>query len=308
VYAPPSKAEKRVADAAAGCRCGAAVIELTRRRNCMGKLTGKAAVVTGAARGLGRAYALRLADLGANVGVIDLDLRSFADYAGESALLTAETVVDEIEARGVAAAGVEADATDPEAVKTAIVAIAKDIGDPTIAVCNAGGGIQAKTTEDVTAALTRTIASELSFDDLAEVVARNWYSTVATVKGIVPYMKRRQEGKIVTVASMAAVQPSHDGTNAGYGSAKAAIITYTRYLAKELGPYGITVNCIAPGYIATARPMLQFDTIGLGGIIDRIALRRLGTREDCAGVVEFLTTDLSDYVTGVVIEVDGSYC
>jgi 3-oxoacyl-[acyl-carrier protein] reductase len=98
------------------------------------------------------------------------------------------------------------------------------------------------------------------------------------------------------------------GGYAHYGAAKAAIAHYTRFLAQDLGPSGITANCIAPGMIATARIIQNV----LPGSIDAnrdfaelISLRRLGTVEDCAKVMEFLATDLSDYVTGAVIPVDG---
>ena len=87
-----------------------------------------------------------------------------------------------------------------------------------------------------------------------------------------------------------------------YGTAKAAIIYYTRTLAQELGPYNINVNCIGPGVHHTGRIAASDE------VIKRIALRREGTIEDCARVVEFLTTDLSDYVTGKTITVDGGIC
>jgi 3-oxoacyl-[acyl-carrier protein] reductase len=80
---------------------------------------------------------------------------------------------------------------------------------------------------------------------------------------------------------------------------------YTRYLAQELGPFGITANCIAPGFIATGRLLPSFEAAGVDALLARVPLRRLGTPEDCARVVEFLVTDLGDYVTGAVIPIDG---
>ena len=80
---------------------------------------------------------------------------------------------------------------------------------------------------------------------------------------------------------------------------------YTRYLAQDLGPDGITVNCIAPGYIGTGRLMPNFEARGLSGIVQSIALRRLGTPEDCAKVVGFLCGSGADYITGAVIPIDG---
>jgi 3-oxoacyl-[acyl-carrier protein] reductase len=121
-------------------------------------------------------------------------------------------------------------------------------------------------------------------------------------------MKQQRYGKIVTVSSVAGMSSSEDGGYAHYGAAKAAIAHYTRYLAQDLGPHGITANCIAPGVIATGR-IMQIVVPGSAGANSdptaRVALRRLGTVEDCARVVEFLTTDLSDYVTGTIVPIDG---
>jgi 3-oxoacyl-[acyl-carrier protein] reductase len=128
------------------------------------------------------------------------------------------------------------------------------------------------------------------------------------VNAVAPHMKRQKGGKIVTVSSVAGLAPSVDGGYAHYGAAKAAIAHYTKYLAQDLGPHGITVNCIAPGTITTGRivAMVMPGTSDANtNRADRVALRRLGDVEDCAKVVEFLTTDLSDYVTGVVIPIDG---
>jgi 3-oxoacyl-[acyl-carrier protein] reductase len=140
------------------------------------------------------------------------------------------------------------------------------------------------------------------------VVEMNLYGTVYSVNAVAPVMKRQRSGKIITVASIAGIAASADGGYAHYGAAKAAIAHYTRYLAQDLGPFGITANCIAPGVIQTARIMQVVLPGGSGANRDRtetVALRRLGTVEDCAKVVEFLATDLSDYVTGAVIPIDG---
>jgi 3-oxoacyl-[acyl-carrier protein] reductase len=80
---------------------------------------------------------------------------------------------------------------------------------------------------------------------------------------------------------------------------------YTRYLAQELGPFGITANCVAPGFIATGRLLPMFESQGMERLLDQIPLRRLGTPDDCARVVEFLVTDLGEYVTGAIIPIDG---
>jgi 3-oxoacyl-[acyl-carrier protein] reductase len=116
-------------------------------------------------------------------------------------------------------------------------------------------------------------------------------------------MKTARRGKIITVSSAAGRFPTADGWYADYGAAKAGVIMYTQYLAQELGPYGITANCIAPGFIGTGRLMGYREIAETAA--DGVALRRIGTVEDCARVVEFLATDLSDFVTGALIPIDG---
>lgn len=260
----------------------------------MGKLTGKTALVTGGARGIGRAYAHKLADLGANVGLIDIDLQSYQHYPGEAKLMQADSIMEELQINGIKAAGAVADVTCFKQVQEAVSSITTKLGDIDILVANAGGG-----------GMEDSLASSMDLKLFRQVVERNLYGTVNTVTAVAPMMKKNNYGKIVTVSSQAGIQATPDGSYAHYGSAKAGVIMYTKYLAQELGPYCITVNCIAPGYIGTGRLMIEFEKIGLDNITRNIALNRIGTPEDCAKVVEFLTTDLSDYVTGAVIDVGG---
>ena len=153
-----------------------------------------------------------------------------------------------------------------------------------------------------------TKASSLDPSLLHLVTEMNLFGTVYCCNAVAPIMKQQRSGKIITVSSVAGIAPSVDGGYAHYGAAKAAIAHYTRYLAQDLGSFGITVNCIAPGVIATGRIMATVIPGSIQSNRDRaelVALRRLGTVEDCAKVVEFLATDLSDYVTGAVIPIDG---
>src|SRR5438552_9270118 len=136
------------------------------------------------------------------------------------------------------------------------------------------------------------------------VTEMNLFGTVYSCNAVAPIMKEQRSGRIVTVSSVAGTAPSADGGYAHYGAAKAAIAHYTRYLAQDLGPFGITANCIAPGVIATGRIMATVIPGSSQGNRDRaelVALRRLGTVEDCAKVVELLGNDLSDYCTGAVL-------
>ena len=265
----------------------------------MGKLDGKVAIVTGAARGLGRAYARRLGALGAKVAVSDINLRSFAEYETEANDMTADSTMAEIEAAGGTAIGVECDVMDPAAVDVLVRRVIDEWGRIDILIANAGGG-RGRPVD--------TRASTLDPALLQLVTSLNLFGTVYCCNAVAPHMRAQRAGKIVTVASVAGLGPSRDGGYAHYGAAKAAIAHYTRYLAQDLGPDGITANCIAPGFIMTGRVVATVfpnRSDANANFADMVALRRLGTVEDCAKVVEFLTTDLSDYVTGTVIAIDG---
>ena len=265
----------------------------------MGKLDGKVAIVTGAARGLGRGYARRLAGLGAKLAVADLNLRSYEEFEAEAKDMTAESTVAEIAAAGGTAIGIELDVTDHQAVEAMVARVVEAWGRVDVLVANAGGG-RGRPVD--------TKAGSLDPALLQLVTAMNLFGTVYTCNAVAPVMKRQRSGKIITVSSIAGTGPSTDGGYAHYGAAKAATAHYTRYLAQDLGPFGINVNCVAPGVIATGRIMQTVIPGSSQSNRDRtelVALRRLGTVEDCAKVVEFLATDLSDYVTGAVIPIDG---
>ncbi|RFS84300.1 SDR family oxidoreductase [Actinomadura spongiicola] len=259
-------------------------------------LAGRVAIVTGAARGIGRGYALRLARLGAAVAVVDRDLRSYAEFAGEREPMTGADTADEIETMGGGALAVEADLRDAASARRMVEEVMDAFGRIDVCVCNAGGG---------TGALTENTAARLDLDQLSTVIAHNLLTTVNTCVPVAEVMRARRSGKIVTVSSVSGLHPRPDGGYAHYAAAKAAIIMYTRCLAQELGPEGVTANVIAPGAIGTGRLMPKIRELGLDEVTGEIALRRLGTVEDCAAAIEFLATDLSDYVTGQVIRVDG---
>jgi 3-oxoacyl-[acyl-carrier protein] reductase len=269
------------------------------------KLDGKVALVTGGARGLGRGYALRLAGLGADIAIVDRNLKAAEVYEFERALLTAGSVMEECEALGVRAIGLEADLTDRAATEKAVAEVAEQLGRIDIAVCNAGGGTVTFADErdtpsganDTLDLVTTGLPSDTPEEMLTRVMDINVKTCMYTCMAVAPYMRKQGGGKIVTVSSTAGVDAK--GSYHPYGMSKAAIIHYTRTLAQELGPDNINVNAIAPGIIRTGR---------LGdrsNLAKEIPLRREGTIEDCAKVVEFLATDLSDYVTGRTILIDG---
>jgi 3-oxoacyl-[acyl-carrier protein] reductase len=278
------------------------------------KLSGKVALITGGARGLGRGYALRLAGLGADIAIVDRNLQAAEVYEFEKNQMTAPTVMEECRNLGVRALGLELDLTDREATEKAVAHIVAQMGRLDIAVCNAGGGTVAFADElepekgadgnpqegqRIDLGLTGTPA-DCPQSMLTRVLDNNLMTCIYTCMAVAPYMKAQGSGKIVTVSSTAGLQAS--GSYHPYHMAKAAIIHYTRCLALELGPFNINVNCIAPDIIRTGR---------LGdrsNLAQYIPLRREGTIEDCARVVEFLVTDLSDYITGKTISIDGGRC
>jgi NAD(P)-dependent dehydrogenase (short-subunit alcohol dehydrogenase family) len=261
------------------------------------KLSGKVALVTGSARGLGRAYALHLAGLGADVVINDVDMAAAKVYGEE---LTAPTVVDEIRAFGVRSLGIVADVTDQAQVRAMVDRILAELGHIDILVNNAGGALVPGP----------SYASSVPEADFRRMMDINLIGTIFSCQAVAEPMKLQGSGKIVTVGSQAGLRSSGGGGGTAYSVAKAAIHHYTRKLADELGPFGINVNCIAPGWILSSRAVAggRASPESRARLEAEIALRRLGMPEDCARVVEFLVTNLSDYVTGQIIPVCGGVC
>jgi 3-oxoacyl-[acyl-carrier protein] reductase len=275
------------------------------------KLAGKVAVVTGGARGQGRGHCLRLAGLGCDIVILDRNLKSFEVYEFSRNQMTAPTVVDECQAAGVKAVGVQVDLTDREATRQAISRVVEKMGRMDILVCNAGGGIVKFADEikpdkpgyskerntGVSDVHSSGTPSDCPQETLTRVIDLNLMTCIYTCMAAAPYMKAQRSGKIITVASGLGIKATVNSHP--YGTAKAAIIYYTRALAQELGPYNINVNCLVPGIIDSGRHLHSGDDV------KHIPLGRFGTIEDCSKIIEFFATDLSDYVTGQAILVDG---
>ena len=246
----------------------------------MGKLSGKNALVTGGASGLGKAFCLRLAELGANVAVVDTSVP--------------DKIRDEISAKGVKVCKAEGDIADPLFVADAVKAAAQEIGEISVLVCNS---------DDFGYDLDAQKASTADLSNFDAFFNKNVKGMMIAVQAVVPMMKENHYGKIVTVSSHLGIEALDNGGNAPYGAAMAAIRNYTLAASAELGPYGITVNTIAPGWIELEPD--QFKGSQKDDCIAMVSLERLGTPDDCTGVLEFLVTDLSGFVTGNIVEVTG---
>jgi NAD(P)-dependent dehydrogenase (short-subunit alcohol dehydrogenase family) len=262
----------------------------------MHRLDGQVAIVSGAARGLGRAYALRLAALGADVVIADIDLdsaRAFDEPLG------AASVANEVRALGPRSLGIQADLTQRAAVRAMVARTLAEFGRIDILVNNAGGAFTP---------VERSKASEVPDEDTAAMFGVNYLSALYCCQEVLPTMRAQGAGVIVNIATMAALDASKTAARlVPYAVAKGAVLQYTRFLAAEVGPDGIRVNCISPGGMLTARIRKQAAERGMQSDkeVRRIPLRRMGEPEDCANVLEFLVTPLSGYVTGQCISVCG---
>jgi 3-oxoacyl-[acyl-carrier protein] reductase len=250
------------------------------------RFDGRAAIVTGAAHGFGRAIAIGLASLGARVfawDVLDGELAETARLAGaEGFALETRTV----------------DVSDRPAVYAAAEGVVSKAGRIDILVNDAGGvlGQVGRPLETITEADWRAIFS-VNLDGA-------FYCSQA----VAPAMKAARYGRIVNISSGAGLGISLTGIQA-YASAKAGQIGLTRQLAHELGPWGITVNNVAPGFVrSNPTTERQWDAYGSDGqrrLVENIALKRLGSPEDIAAAVIFFASDYAGWITGQTLSVDG---
>ena len=263
-------------------------------------LEGKVALVTGSARGLGRAYALRLAKLGADVVINDVNLRAAEEFKER---LTAATVTDEVKSLGRRSIAIQADVSKEADVDGMFKKILDEFGRIDILVNNAGGRLSpgGKSPKQ----LGEAWASSMVMEELRYIIDLNLLGTILCSQAASVPMKQQKSGNIINVSSVAGLEVSRSGRAADYAVAKAGVYHYTRLLAAELGPHGIRVNCIAPGYIASARIVAQAQASE--ELAKGFPLGRLGRPEDCANVIEFLVSDLSGYITGHCIVIDGGY-
>jgi 3-oxoacyl-[acyl-carrier protein] reductase len=249
-------------------------------------LTGKIAIVTGAAHGFGRAIALALGRCGAVVWAVD----RLADELEQ----TAELVRQE----GLRCAPAVCDVTDSDAVGRLVAAVLGEVGRIDILVNNAGG---------VSGQVGRPV-EEVADDAWEQVLRVNLHAAFFFIRAVAPTMKAQRYGRIVNISSGAGRSFSLTGIQA-YASAKAGQIGLTRQMAKELGAWNITVNNIAPGFVrsnpTTERQWQAMGEAGQRALVDGLALKRLGSPEDIANGVLFFASDFAGWVTGQTLSIDG---
>jgi 3-oxoacyl-[acyl-carrier protein] reductase len=262
------------------------------------KLDGKVALVTGSGRGLGKAIALRFASLGADIVVHDLRPDTPKDFGEGESIEEVATAIRRIGRRAVSVTG---DLIDAAAAQKMVADATRTFPNIDILVCNAGGDIASD-------GKSKANPNDMFIPevDLHAVLGRNLMTTMNTCRVVVPNMLAHgRGGRIVNLASIAGM--TGIAKEITYGVAKAGVIQYTRCLAAQLRPHGITVNAVAPGMIKSGRFLatLKHREGAAELLSEKRPLVRLGEPDDVARVVEFFVTDLSEYITGQVLRVDG---
>lgn len=244
-------------------------------------LAGRIALVTGVVGGIGAAIAQALAEAGATALVTDQPGNAF-----------------EHTRKKLGFPGIAADLGDRASVCSLTELIRADHGDPAILV-NAAGGVCHQVHQPI---------EDISETDWRSIFAANVDSAFFLAQALAPSMREQGFGRIITISSGAGFRPSLTGIQA-YTSAKHALIGLTRQLSAELGPHGITVNSIAPGFVlsnpATEKQWQSYGPDGQKKLLERLHTRRLGRPEDIAAAALFLSGDDASWITGQVISVDG---
>lgn len=239
--------------------------------------TGKTAIVTGSSRGIGKTIAESYAKLGAFVCIIDLDKKEI------------DNVIAGFKQKGYQCAGYEVNVTDNTAVKTVIKSIYKERGGIDILVNNAG--------------ITRDqLVLRMKESDWDAVINVNLKGTFNCIQAASKYMMKQENSSIINIASVIGLMGNAGQAN--YAASKAGIIGLTKSVAKEFAVRNLRCNAIAPGFIETAMTGTLPAEI-VKGYSAAIPMKRMGTTQDVADICIFLASDLSSYVTGQVINVDG---
>ena len=242
-------------------------------------LQDRVVVVTGAGRGIGRTIAETFAQDGASVVALDVG-------ADDLARLEAD-----LSARGATVAPMRCDVRDAAAVDAVVSRAMQRFGRVDVLINNAGINVEGRL-EELDAA---------AWDRCFEVNVRG---TFTTCRAVAPVMKQQRSGRILNAASFAAIVPSIGAS--AYAASKAAVVQFTRTIAGELGPWGITANSYAPGMIPTAmNGFAELDPTEQAKKLDTLTLRRWGAAQDVANLLCFLASDLASYITGTLVDVSG---
>jgi 3-oxoacyl-[acyl-carrier protein] reductase len=244
------------------------------------RLKDKVAIVTGSARGIGKAIAQRFLQEGAAVVVNDVDLEK------------AEELVHQIKSQGKQALAARADVSNQNEVEGMTNSVYSKFGRIDILVNNAG-------------IIKRGSTEDHSYGDWEKVIAVNLRGTYNCSKAVIPIMKKQGYGKIVNISSVAG-KVGDIASAPSYGSSKGAINALTKSLARELAVYGICVNAVAPHAIETEMSS-EWPDEKRREIISQIPLRRLGRPGEVAAAVLFLASDEASFITGEILDVNGGY-
>lgn len=238
-------------------------------------LEGKIAVVTGGSRGIGRAVCEALAGAGADVAILDYNI-------GEES----EKTLSLLKEKGVKCTAYQCDVSDFESVKTSFERVSADLGTPDILVNNAG-------------ITCDKLLLSMKPEEFDRVIKTNLYGVFNTVKQVYPIFCKKRCGRIINISSVSGIIGNPGQAN--YAASKAAVIGFTKSIAKELASRNVTCNAIAPGFVETS----MTSALGVDGLAGQIPLKRFAKPEEIASMALYLASDEARYITGTVMTVDG---
>ena len=245
------------------------------------RLKEKVVIITGAGQGIGAAYARRLAEEGAKVVIAELNEEK------------AEAVAKDIKAKGYEALAVRTDVSDEGSTKSLALKVSETYGHIDVLINNAA----------VFSTIELKPAEEISLEEWEQLMAVNLRGVFLCSKAVIPFMKAEKKGKIINISSATVFMGKPYYIH--YVTSKAGVIGFTRALARELGDDNISVNCLTPGYTETEVPRGTTTPEQKKAIIGHQCIKRIGVTEDLMGIMVFLASNESDFMSGQTVNVDG---